>query len=120
MARPKKDEAEKLTERVAFRLTKTDHDDYLSKVTGSGLSPSEFFRDAVLSNKTEIIAKPKADEDKKRLIFLINKASNNVNQLAHRANADHAAGLTSQETYVDILQELQAFNRYLKATLNAG
>lgn len=118
MARPKKDESERLTKPVAFRLTEKDYVAYLQKFESSGLTQSEFFRECVLTNRTQIIAKQKASSDKKRLLFIANKASNNINQLAHRANADHVAGTISQQTYIDVLQELQLLNRYLKATLS--
>ena len=88
-----KGEAEKLTRPVSFRLTAADHAAYLAKVEASGLKPSEFFRECVLQNRTQIVARPKASPERGRLLYLFNKASNNINQLAHRANADHLAGL---------------------------
>ena len=52
-----------------------------------------------------------------RLAYLFNKASNNINQLAHRANADHLAGITTEETYTRILAELHTLAHYMKAAL---
>lgn len=117
MARPKKDLAEQLTKPVSFRLTEADYAAYLGKVETSGMKPADFFRDCVLTNRTQIIAKPKVSTDKARLLYLFNKASNNINQLAYRANSDHAAGAVGEKTYAGILRELQTLNNYLKATL---
>ena len=113
-----KDDAQKLTRPVSFRLTAADHAAYLMKVEASGLKPSAFFRDAVLTNRTQIVARPKASPERGRLLYLFNKASNNINPLAHRANADHLAGTLSESTYEGILYNLEQVARYLKTALN--
>lgn len=115
MGRPKKDDSELLSKTVSVALTEADHAAWLAKVKASGLTRSEFFRDCVLTNRTHVVARPVASPDKIRLLFLANKASNNVNQVAHRANSDHQAGLISEATYSSILFELQALNRFIKA-----
>ena len=117
MARPKK-EADKLTRPVSFRLTEADYAAYLAKVEASGMKPSEFFRDAVLTNRTRVVAREKSSQDKARLLYLYNKTSNNVNQLAHRANSDYLAGTISEATYARILSELHTLTPLLKATIN--
>ncbi len=117
MARPKKEKAEKLTEPVSFRLAKADHADFVAKVQASGLKESAFLRDCVLGNKTQIVAKPKANADIQRLLYLSNKVSNNVNQLAHRVNTDHLAGKINEAAYERLLIELQAVTQFMKATL---
>ncbi len=111
---------------IAFRLSeadravyleKVDRAVYLEKVAASGLSQSEFFRQAVLTNRTQVIARPKASDDRKRLLYVFNKTSNNLNQLAHRANSEHVRGKLSEATYEQMLDQLQTISRYLKATL---
>lgn len=118
MSKQQKVPAAKLTKPVAFRLSEADHAAYLAKVEASGMTPSQFFREAILTNKTQVIARPKQSADYGRLVYLINKASNNINQLAHRANADHQAGKVSEATYTGILSELNMLAHYLKATIN--
>lgn len=108
---------EKLTKPVSFRLTAADHAAYLEKVEASGMKSSEFFRDCVLGNKTQVIARPKSSAEKDRIIYLFNKASNNMNQLAHKANAAHLAGSVSEDTYKGILAELQTLAHFMKATI---
>lgn len=117
MTSKSKDDAEKLTRPVSFRLTAADHAAYLAKVEASGLKPSEFFRDAVLTNRTQIIARAKSSPERGRMLYLFNKASNNINQLAHRANADHLAGVICEATYIRILSELHGLAHYMKAAL---
>lgn len=117
MARPVRGKA-KLTRPVSFRLTDEDFDAYQRKFAASGLTQSEFFREAVLGNRTHVIERKKSSADYRRLLFLFNKASNNLNQLAHRANTDHLARTLSEGTYSAILGELELISRYLKATVN--
>ncbi|MFM0381590.1 plasmid mobilization relaxosome protein MobC [Paraburkholderia strydomiana] len=119
MARKSKGE-DALTERVAFRLTATDYAAYKQKVSASGLSPSEFFRDCVLTNRTQIVARPVMDDERRQALFLLSKASNNINQIAHRANADHATGIIDGRTYRDMLDSLNSLSGYLKAFSDAG
>jgi len=108
---------EKLTKPVSFRLTGADHAAYLLKVEASGMKSSEFFRDCVLSNKTQVIARSKASVEKDQIIYLFNKTSNNMNQLAHKVNAAHLAGSVSEATYADILAELQTLADLMKAVI---
>ncbi|MDO9207018.1 MAG: hypothetical protein Q7T91_02090 [Sulfuricurvum sp.] len=110
-------EKEKLAKPVSFRLTAADHAAYLEKVEASGMKASVFFRDCVLGNKTQVIARPKSSVEKDQLIYLFNKASNNMNQLAHKANAAHLAGSVSEATYTDILAELQTMADFMKASI---
>lgn len=108
---------EKLTKPVSFRLTAADHSAYLEKVEASGMKSSEFFRDCVLGNKTQVIARPKASVEKDQIIYLFNKASNNMNQLAYKANAAHLAGSVSEATYAEILAEIQTLAHLMKAII---
>jgi hypothetical protein len=116
MARPRK-HPEGLTRTVSFKLSDADYLTYEAKVKASGLPNSDFFREVVLTNKTQITAKPQKSEDRKRLVFLFDKSSNNLNQLAHRANTDYLAGRLSESVYEQLLLELENIGRYLEATL---
>ncbi len=113
MARPVKSDDEKLNHTVAFRLTDGDFLNYKRKFSASGLTQSEFFREHVLTNTTQVVAKPKASADTLRAVFLLQKASNNVNQLAHRANAEHLAGMLSESTFLAILSQLEQLNSFM-------
>lgn len=105
---------QRLTRTIAFRLTESDHAAYLEKYKASGMTQSEFFRDCVLTNKTQVVAKQKASPEKKVLLSLLNKCGNNINQLAYRANRDYANGVIEKKTYLDILFNLQNIALLLK------
>lgn len=113
MARPVKSDEEKLNHTVAFRLTDGDFLRYQRKFSASGFNQSEFFREHVLCNTTQVVARPVASVDTKRAVFLLQKASNNVNQLAHRANSEYLTGLVSEHTYLAILGQLQQLNNFM-------
>ena len=117
MTNKSKGEAEKLTRPVSFRLTAADHAAYLAKASAAGVKPSEFFRDAVLTNRTQVVARVQPSSDKRRLIYLFNKASNNLNQLAHTANAAELAGTVTPATYAGILAELQMLADLMKKAI---
>lgn len=105
------------TRTVSFRLALPDHVAYLAKAKAAGVKPSDFFRDAVLNNKTQIVARTPPSSDKRRLIYLFNKASNNLNQLAHTANAAELAGTVTPATYAGILAELQTLADVMKEAI---
>ena len=117
MPRKKSNDGAGLGKPIAFRLSEVDRAAYLEKVTRSGLTQSEFFRQAVLTNRTQVIARPSASPERRRLLYIFNQASNNLNQIAHRANADHVSGNLSEATYEQVLEQMQLISRYLKATL---
>lgn len=73
---------------VSFRLTAPDPAAYLAKAKAAGVQPSS---------------------DKRRLVYLFNKASNNLNQVAHTANAAELAGTAGSRTkYGDCAQGMSA------------
>lgn len=119
MARPRK-HAAGLAKPVSFRLAADDYAAWQEKVQASGLSASEFFREAVLANRTHVVARPKPSRDYDRLLYLFNKAGNNVNQLAHRVHVEHLAGAVSEATAAGVLAELQMLTRYMRAALQEG
>ena len=96
-----------------MKITDGDFLDYKRKFSASGLNQSEFFREHILNNTTQVIARPAASADAKRAVFLLQKASNNLNQLAHRANAEHLGGVLSESTFAAILGQLQQLNRFM-------
>lgn len=116
MARPRS-EGEPLDETFSFKLTKTDKRMWLEKIAKSGVNRSKFFRLAVRDNQT-IVAPPLRGEREQvkpprpqsahdaKMLFLLAQLSNNVNQIAHRLNADHKAGIVKPANYEAIQSEL--------------
>ena len=121
MVRPTK-YTEPLAMPRSFRLMVSDDEKFADKLASSGLETSELVRDYVLRNKIVVVARPgKATKqtrfERLRLIGLVAKAGNSINQLARRANTDYKAGVISAGTYEAILDELEAISVFLKASL---
>jgi hypothetical protein len=115
--RPAKAPEEHLAKRVGFRLAEAEYGAYLEKVASSGLSASQFFRECVLTNRTTIVARAPASTDRKRALFVLNKASNNLNQIAHVLNAARLDKSATDQTYESALDALEQIELYLKAHL---
>jgi len=117
MARPRKPEHEKLNRTIAWRVTDGVKELLERQYEESGLPQAEFLRELLERKKPQIIARRKPTPDYKRALFLLSKTSNNINQLAHRANTDHQQGILSEEKYAKILSELQELTAYMKAVI---
>lgn len=108
----KKDKEQTVT--FAFRLPISVANWWNQKIEKSGLgNKSAFFRAAVQENKTEVIAKSVTSADQKRAIFLLQKASNNLNQLAHLANGQRLAGKLNEASFSLINSQLQQLNQFM-------
>lgn len=114
--RPKVDKA--LGKPVSTRLTEEQWLVFADKVQRSGLSPSEFLRECILTNRTQILERPRVSVERKRIMYVINKTGNNLNQLAHLANTARVSGHLSESTFVALIDELEMVTQLLKAHLH--
>lgn len=105
VAKAKTDE-EKLGKTISFRVLEHVYADFENQRKAANMTKSELFRDYIAKNKVHVTARPVMSRDAKRAVFLIQKASNNINQLAHRANAEHLAGVLSEQTFLDVNTQL--------------
>jgi hypothetical protein len=112
MARPLKDEP-KLTRTYSFKTTEALGELWDYKIAQSGLRKSEFFRLAVEQNQTTVVPskhpyapRPKRSIDEQKILFLLSKQSNNINQIAHSINSARTAGIVSAQLYQDVLDKL--------------
>lgn len=106
MARPLKAESEKLTERVAFRVTAATKHEYELRLLKSGLSKSDFFRECVMTDRTEIIVPQAVSSDYRECLRLLSNIANNCNQMAHALNLANQAGIISETLTVSVLRNV--------------
>jgi uncharacterized protein (DUF1778 family) len=106
-----------LSRRLNFRIDEAAYTLFVEKAAAAGMTQSEFFRKVVCLNKTQVIARAPMTEHRRHALYLLNKASNNINQLAKAANIAHQAGKVSEETYTAILTNLDHLTRLMKASL---
>jgi len=107
-----------LSKRLNFRLDETTYLAFEAKVQAANLSRSEFFRDIILNNKTQVVARKKTTDTTKQALFLINKTSNNINQLAKAANTAQQTGKITDQLYRSVLESLDQHNQLLQALLD--
>lgn len=103
-----------LSRNFAFRLTEEDGAIWDEKIASSGLSNSEFIREAVIRNKAEVVSAPPPNPVLVRQNYLLAALSRNMNQIAHRINSDNLVGLVTPAVYAAILDELESISSKMK------
>lgn len=104
----------KLVSAKRFRLTEADAAVLDEKVAMSGLTESEFIRQAVIQNKTEIRppVKPLKKKDMhplaRQIVYQIQKEGNNLNQIARQINIARREGSINNATFSDVLDDLDS------------
>nr|WP_173255917.1 plasmid mobilization relaxosome protein MobC [Salmonella sp. 40] len=116
MPRPTIPESERLTERVAFRITAATKTEYEKRLAASGLKQSEFFRDCVMTDRTEIIVAPQMTADMRESLRLLKNIANNCNQMAHALNTAMLAGLIGPALTERVLNQLSLLLEEAKKT----
>ena len=108
------EKSESLSRNFAFRLTEEDGAIWDEKIASAGLSNSEFIREAVIRNKSEVVSAPPPNPDLLRQNYLLAALSRNMNQIAHRINSDNLVGLVTPAVYAAILEELESISSRMK------
>ncbi|WP_236305731.1 plasmid mobilization protein, partial [Escherichia coli] len=91
---------------VTFRLTEDEYAPFAKAIAQLDISKSEFFRMLTLNRIENYQPDYRQQPDYKRCLFLMNKTSNNLNQIAHRLNLDHNKGIISSSLYERALNTL--------------
>lgn len=121
IGRPKKSTQDKaVSVIVQTRLKTDDYEAFLWKINKAQMSESAYLRDCVIKNKTKIVVQTDVLANQKKMLFLLNKLSNNVNQLAYRANADHARGKLGQGQYESIVYDLNKITQWAKGVIGSA
>jgi hypothetical protein len=111
-------ESLKKTRVLHFRLTEADFAEFDEKLKQTGMTASEFFRDVFINSKITFNVKQTRSVDYHKLVFIYNKAGNNINQLAHKVNADHRRGLISESVHLKWLNKLASVESLLLAGIS--
>ncbi|WP_122423057.1 plasmid mobilization protein [Pseudomonas viridiflava] len=109
---PKKSNKERV---VAFRLTEEQHASFQEQIQKSGVKPSQFWSALVLSKEPVFI---ESSKDHERLLFIANKAGNNLNQIAHKLNSAYRRGIVSEQLYLKTLNSLVSVRNLLLVGVN--
>lgn len=93
---------------ASFRLSQEAHSLLYQKAAAAGLSTRAWLEQAILENKTEIVAVVRPHPDLKTLMFYAGKSSNNLNQVAHHFNLQRMQGKISSATCEQALRILRS------------
>jgi len=90
MARPPKTSGtgQLLSERITCRFTPDELTGLVAKANKAGLSVSEYLRECIVGNRTEVIERSVV----RALLRELKAIGNNLNQVARQNHMDHQAG----------------------------
>lgn len=103
---------------VTFRLTDEEYVPFKNAIDALGVSRSEFFRLLCINQLDPDIHNKTNSEKYDRLLFLFNKASNNINQLAKQVNTAQKDGLLTEKKLTDWYRKLSIITDNLLAGIN--
>lgn len=91
---------------LAFRVTKQNYDDFARKANEANMSLRQWFEEALVLNKTYVVARRKTTSDVRALLVNVNWVGNNMNQIAHNLNAQTKAGTLTRDECILALDKL--------------
>lgn len=91
---------------VQVRLSDTEAEAFRSAARACGMNDSRYLREVILSNKTKVVL-----PDPMRLYHL-NKAGNNLNQIARQLNSASSRGELGDADYARLLRQLAGLTEY--------
>lgn len=103
---------------VSIRLTDDEIQPFLELIKSTKLSKTEIFKKILLSKSNNVSVKKNDKDNYKKLLFLFNKASNNINQLARTINISNKAGSLSEKNFIKLNNNLIKLNTLFKSGLN--
>lgn len=102
-------EKESATIHIQTRLTPTEYKPFKIVIENFGIKNAELFRKVILSNEKNMVKVSGSAQEsyaQKRMIFLANKTSNNINQIAKRLNQAYRGGVVSERNYLQVMNDL--------------
>jgi len=104
---------------ISFRLSEAAYEPYREAVEKSGIGRSAFFRKLFLDNESKVVISEKKvhTEDYNKYLHLVNKISNNINQLARLLNGAEKAGKVTHQQYATGLNTLSGIRLLLLSKL---
>jgi hypothetical protein len=102
-----------LTERLAFRVSGEEHAALVAKAQQAGLPVSEYLRECIVGNRTQVIERSVV----RALLRELSAIGNNINQLARQNHMDHREGRISDDSHLAQLTSLISMQRMLDEVL---
>lgn len=108
---------------ISFRLPVSVYEPFRDPVNKTcGGNRSKFFRSLFVEKKVKFVASnsQSASEDYKKYLHLVNKTSNNLNQLAKLLNGAEKSGKITPAQYLAGLNNLNSIRLLLNSKLGKG
>lgn len=109
----KKDKSTKFS----FRIDNSLKEELIRESAERNNNISEYLRNIIIQRSQEYLVNSQMlseqREVSKKLIFLYNKSSNNINQIAKALNKALLTGKLSDELFFDLLSQLKLVNSYM-------
>lgn len=99
---------------TAFRLRPDARELLFARAKEAGMSPRAWLERAILTNETRIVVNTAAQD----LVFQINKAGNNLNQIAHAIHSLRLKDMLAPAQYAQHLGTLRAIESALMDALS--
>ena len=103
---------------VTFRLSESEYEPYKKLLESTEIKRSALFRQIFIAKGDILKLDTAVPKDQSRLLFIANKASNNINQIARSLNVAHKSGAVNDRVYVDALNKLISLEKYFKGALD--
>ena len=103
----------KLTKAVSFRLDDDSYSVFMKKVQESGLSPSDFFRDCVITNRTLVLERFNNKEFIGEMLYSVNKAETELEALLRTVSRIFDGDGMTDNQYDQIIAGLKNINEKL-------
>lgn len=109
----------------SFKLTPSDWQPYEKIIKDTGIKKGTLLRNVFISKSNNIdinkvATKSVVHKDIKRITFLINKSSNNLNQIAHNINSAYRTGIISESVFIESLNKLITIENTLLGLLDVS
>ncbi|WP_299496401.1 hypothetical protein [uncultured Shewanella sp.] len=109
---------EKATEHIQVKLTPTEFKPFGDILESTNLKRGTLFKKVILSREIEIAVNNKNNPDKERVVFLANKASNNINQIAKSINQAYRGGIVNERLYIETLNKLISLEKLFSGAID--
>ena len=105
---------------VSFRLPENVYNEYAELSESLGIKRSAFFRE-VFESKSKQLTVLESDKtaqvQRDKLIFIFNKTSNNLNQIAKNLNSAHKRDVVDERLYQKTLNKLISIEQLLISSI---
>ena len=105
---------------LGCKVTAEEYSKFKDLADLAHISMSDYFRAAIMNNETFVVQREIISKDKRQLIYLFGKTSNNLNQLAKSVNIATKQNKIDNALCLRLLRELQLIQTDLETYIEAS